>query len=125
MYKAQMVDSGNITGTNIDTYYFSFMSLRSIRTIVFIYELNNIETCTGDISKAHLNAPNTEKIVLNSGPNFAPFGHAGHLLIINSALYVLKSYGFRFHSRLSDDLISLVSVPSMGGYDIWMRNKGD
>ena len=117
MYKARMVESGNITGTNIDTYCFSVISLRSIRTVVFLYELNNIDTRTGDTSNAHLNARTTEK--------FAPFGHYGHLLLKTTALYVLKSYGARFHSRFSDDLTALGFVPSMVGYDIWMRNKGD
>ena len=54
MYKARMVYSGNITGTNIDTYYYSVISLRSIRTVFFISELNNIYTRTGDTSNPYL-----------------------------------------------------------------------
>ena len=87
--------------------------------------MNNIETRTGDISNAYLTAHTTDKIVFNSGPEFAPFGYAGHLLLVKNYLYVLNSYGSRFHSRLSDALTALVFVPSMGGCNIWMRNEGD
>ena len=62
-----MVASGNMTGPNLNTYYSSVISLRSVRTIVFLAELNNIETCTGDIRNTYLTARNNEKIVLNSG----------------------------------------------------------
>ena len=117
-----MVASSNITGPNIDTYYSIVILLRSMHTFVFLAELNNTDTHNGDISKSYLNAHTTEKIVLNSGPEFAPFVHAFHLLLINTELYGLKSYGARFHSRLSYALIDLGFVPSMGGCDIWMRN---
>ena len=125
MYKARMVESGNTTGNNIDTYYYRVISLRSIITVVFLSELNNIETCTGDTSNAYMTAQTNDDILFKSKPKFAPFGHTGHLLIINNVLYGLKSYGVRFHSQLSDDLKSPVLIPSMGGCDIWMRNKGD
>ena len=46
-----MVASSNATGPNIDTYYYSIISLRSMRTVVLLSELNNIETCTSDISR--------------------------------------------------------------------------
>ena len=63
-----MVDSGNITGPNIDTYYSSVVSLRSIFTVLFISELNNIETGTGDTSNSYLTIRTDDKIVFNAGP---------------------------------------------------------
>ena len=92
-----------------------------MRTVVFLAELNNIETSTGEISNSYLNARTTENILFNAGPKFAPFGRASHLILINTALYGLKSYGARFHSLLSDDLTALVFVPSMGVCDIWIQ----
>ena len=120
-----MLASGIMTGTNIDTYYYSVISLRSMCTGVFLTELNNIDTCTGDISNAYMTASTTKKILFNAGTYFAPFGHAGHLLLINTALCGLNSSGARFHFRFSDALTALVFVPSMEICDIWMRNKGD
>ena len=124
-YKAQMVASGNMTGTNIDNYYSSVISLHSICIVAFLYKLNNIDTRTGDNSNAYLDASTTEKIEFNTGPEFPPFGHVCQLLLIKTALYGLKSFCARFHSWLSDDLSALGLVPSMGGCDIWMRNEGD
>ena len=81
-----MVVSGNMTGPNRDTYYSSFISLRSMRTVVFLAEPNNIEICTGDIRNSYLTARTTDKIVFNGGTEFSPFGHAGHLLLIKTTL---------------------------------------
>ena len=117
--------SGNMNGTNLNTYYSSVISLRFMRTIVLLGKLKNIETITGDISNGYLTAHTTEKIVFNAGPEFEPFGHAGYLLIINSDLYALNIPSARLHSRLSDDRTALIFVPSMGGYNIWMSNEGD
>ena len=75
-----------------------------MRTAVFLSELKNIQTCTSDISNAYLTESTRENILLNAGPEFTPFGHADHLLIIKTALYSIKISGDRFHSRLSDAL---------------------
>ena len=97
-YKACMVASGNITGSNLDTYYYNVISLRSMRTVVFLAELNNIQTLTGDISNAYMTALTTENILFNAGLDFAPFGRVVHLLTINNALHGINSSGARFHS---------------------------
>ena len=94
-----------------------------MHTVVFLSELKNIDTCTGDISKSYLTASTNENIVFNAGPYFSPIGHSGHLILINTTLYVPKSYGSSFHSQLSYDLIDLGFVPSVGGCDSWMHNK--
>ena len=63
-----MLASGNKTGPNIDTYYSSIISLSSVRTVVFLYELNNIETRTGDTSNAYLTVRTNDNILFNAGP---------------------------------------------------------
>ena len=63
-----MVPSGNITGPNIENYFSSVISLISVRTVAFLAELYNIETRTGGIINAYLNAHNRENIVFNTGP---------------------------------------------------------
>ena len=110
-YKARTVASSNMTWPNIDTYYYIVISLRSMRTIVFLAELNNIETHTCDISNAYLTARNTEKIVFNAGTDFSPFGNAGHLLLTKTSLYGLKGSGVSFHSLLSYLLKAFGFVP--------------
>ena len=119
-----MLASGNMTGTNTNTYYSSVISLCSMRTIVFLAELNNIDTRTGDISNTYLTAWTTEKIVFNAGTKFASFEHVSNLITTKTALYDLKISGTRLHSILSYDLTALAFVHSIGVFDIWIRNIG-
>ena len=121
----RIVASGNITGPYVETYYYSVISLFSMCTIVLLSGLNINETLTCDIMNAFPTKTTTEKIVFNSGPEFAPFGHAGNLLHIKTELYGLKRSGATFHYRISDDLTALSFVLSVGGCDIWMCNEGD
>ena len=67
-----MVASSNMNGPNIDTYYYSINSLCSVLTVVFLAELNNIDTRIGYISISYLTARNNEMIVFNAGPDFHP-----------------------------------------------------
>ena len=94
-------------------------------TPLFYWMNEDIETHRGEISNSYLTARNTEKIVFNTRPECSPFGHAGHLLLLNTDLYSLKSFIARFHSHLSYELTILGFIPSMGGCDIRMRNKVD
>ena len=125
MYKACMVASVNMTGPNIDTYYSSVIPLCSMRTVVFLAELKNIETCTGDISNSYFTSSTIYKILFNAGPDFSPFRHTSHLLHIKTLLYDLRGSGSRFHYCLSDALTALCLVPLTAGCNIWMRNEGD
>ena len=81
-----MVDSDNMTGPNIGTYYSSVMLICFISTVVFLSELNKNETLTGDTSNSYLTARTTEKNVFNSGPKLALFVYSGHLPQINTVL---------------------------------------
>ena len=90
----------------------------------FLAELNDIDIRTSDIINTYLTTHTTENIVFNSRPDFFPFGNAGHLLLIKTNLYGLKSSGVKLHSRLSDALSALGLVSSMGGCDICMRDEG-
>ena len=122
MYKTLMVASGNMNVPNLDTYYSRFISLCSMRTVVLLSELKIIETQNGDISNAYLTARTTYKIVLNYDPEFEPFRQAGHLILIKTELYRLKSSCARFHYYISYAPTILGFVPSMGGNNIWIRN---
>ena len=124
-HKARMVVYVKITGPNLDTYYSSIISLCSICTVSFLDELNDMNICTSDISNDCLTARTTEYIVFNSGPEVVPFGHAGHLLMIKTALYVIKISGASLHSRLSDVLTTVGFVTSVVGCNIWIHDEGN
>jgi hypothetical protein len=76
-----------------------------------------------DISSAYLESYTKEKVYIVAGPEFGE--REGHTLIIERALYGLKSSGLRWHERLADVLVNMGFKPSKAEADIWMRDLGD
>ena len=122
-HKARLVAGGHLTDTPIDSVYSSVVSLRGIRIITFLAELNNLECWATDIGNAYLESYTQEKVYVIAGPEFGD--REGHTLIISKALYGLKSSGLRWSQRLSDVLRDMGFFPSKAEKDIWMRDKGD
>ena len=121
--KARMVAGGHRTEVPKDTTYSSVVSLRGLRTVLFIGELNGMKMKVGDIGNAYLEAFTTEKVCFYAGFEFESIGLGGHLLIITKVLYGLKSSGARFHDLLADVMHDLGFFPSHADPDIWMRDK--
>lgn len=122
-HKARLVAGGHLTDTPIDSVYSSVVSLRGIRIITFIAELNNLEVWATDIGNAYLESYTQEKVYIIAGSEFGDL--AGHTLLISKALYGLKSSGLRWHERFADVLRDMGFFPSKAEQDIWMRDKGD
>ena len=121
-HKARLVAGGHLTGPKVDTYYSSVVSLRSMRIVIFLSELNELELCSGDIGNAYLEAYTKEKVCFIGGKEFAPYGHEGHLLIIVKALYGLKTSGARFHEKFGEPIRDMGFHPSKADSDVWMKN---
>jgi len=66
------------------------VSLRGVRLIVFLSELNELELWQTDIGNAYLEAKTKEKVYVIAGPEFGK-ELEGHLLVIVRALYSLKT----------------------------------
>ena len=64
-----------------------------------------------------------EKVYFIAGPEFGSL--AGHTLIINKALYGLRSSGLRFHKKLSSVLCKYGFHRSHVDPDLWMCDAGD
>jgi hypothetical protein len=107
----------------VDSVYSSVVSLRGIRILTFLSELNNLELWATDIGNAYLETFTNEKVFIKAGPEFGD--REGHYLIITKALYGLKSSGLRWHERFSDVLRDMGFFPSKVERDIWMRDMGD
>ena len=120
--KARLVCGGHLTGPSQDTYYSSVVSLRSMRMVVFLAELNELELCAGDIDVAYLTSYTTEKVTFTAGAEFAQFGHEGHTMMVVKACYGLKESGNRFHERLAGVLHAIGFVPSRADADVWMKD---
>ncbi len=121
--KARLVARGDKTEPPRDSVYSGVASLRSLRIVTFLAELNGLHLTGGDIGNAYLEAYTKEKVCTVAGPEFGPL--EGHLLLIDKALYGLRTSGARFHAKFADTLRTLGFFPSYADPDVWLRDAGD
>ena len=121
--KARLVAGGHLTPEPLESVYSGVVSLRGIRLIIFLAELNGLDTWATDIGNAYLEAKTKEKVYIVAGPEFGE--REGNTLAINKALYGLRSSGQRWHDRFADTLRDMEFEPSRAETDIWMRRNGD
>ena len=121
--KARLVARGDKTAPPADSVYSGVASLRSLRIVCFLAELNGLEVTGGDIGNAYLEAYTKEKVCFRAGPEFGAL--AGHLLMIDKALYGLRTSGARFHAKLADTLRALGFKPTYADPDVWIRDAGN
>ena len=120
-FKARYVAGGHLTDTPIENVYSGVVSLKGLKTIIFLGELNGMEAWGTDISNAYLNAETSEKVAIVGGGEFKRFGLDGHLLLIDKALYGLKSSGKRFNELLGECL-RLIGFQRTGCEDdVWYK----
>jgi hypothetical protein len=87
--------------------------------VVFLAELNGLELYQTDISNAYLESYTQEKVYVIGGPELHEL--EDHVLIIQKALYGLKSSGLRWHERFADVLRDMGFTASTAEPDIWFR----
>jgi Reverse transcriptase (RNA-dependent DNA polymerase) len=85
------VAGGHLTDPNTKRVYSRVVPLRGIRLIVFLAEINGLELWGADFGNAYLEAKTKEKVYIVAGPDFGPM--EGHTLLIDKALYGLRSSG--------------------------------
>jgi Reverse transcriptase (RNA-dependent DNA polymerase) len=100
--KARLVAGGHLTDTPIESVYSSVVSLRGIRLVAFLAELNGLQTWSNDVGDAYLESFTKEKVYIIAGPEFGD--RQGHTLVIVKVLYGLKSSGLRWRERFADVL---------------------
>ncbi len=122
-HKARLVADGHLTDAPIDSVYSGVVSIRGLRLVCFLAELNGLELWATDIGSAYLEAKTNEKVYIVAGPEFGI--RAGHILVIKRALYGLKTSGARWHDRFADCLRELGFMPCRAEPDTWMRRNGD
>ena len=118
-FKARLVADGHLTKEPVESIYSGVVSLRSLRMVVFLSQLNNLEIWGADVGNAYLEAYTDEKLCIMAGPEFKEL--QGHLLIMVKALYGTGSGGARWHDRLFDILQEMKFKPSKADPDVWMR----
>jgi hypothetical protein len=101
----------------------TLVSLRGLRIITFLAELNGLDLWATDISIAYLEAFTMERNYIIAGPEFGQL--EGHYLIIVKALYGLHTSGLRWHECFVDCLRNEGFSPCKAEPDIWMRLNGN
>jgi hypothetical protein len=118
-----LVAGGHLTPIPNDSVYSGVISLRSLRLLIFLAELNGLQLWGADVSSAYLEADTKEKVCFIAGDEFGKL--RGHTLVVCKALYGLRSSGLRWHEKFADILRELNFLPSRAEPDIWMRQNND
>jgi hypothetical protein len=98
-HKARYVAGGNLTDIPNESVYSGVVSLRGLRMVAFLSELNGLDLWATNIGNAYLEAKSSELLFIIAGPEFGDL--EGHMLIIYKALYRLCSLGLRWHEHFS------------------------
>jgi len=105
----------------VESVYSGVVSLQGLRMVLFLAELNGLETWATDIGNAYLEAKTSEKVYIIAGDEFGDL--VGHTLLIYKALYGLRSSGLRWHERFSDVLRDLGFEPCVAEPNICLRRN--
>jgi hypothetical protein len=118
-----MVADGHLTDNPLESVYSGVISLRGLRIVTFLSELNGLDLWATDIGNAYLEAFTMEQNCNIAGPEFCQL--EGHYLIIVKALYGLRTSGLRWHECFADCLCNEGFLPCKAEPDIWMRLNGN
>ena len=118
-HRARLVAGGHLTPVTDESVYSGVVTLRGLRLVVFLAELNKLQIWGADVGSAYLEATTKELVCFVAGPEFKEL--EGHMLKIFKALYGLRTSGLRWHEKFADILRSLGFYPSKAENDIWMR----
>lgn len=99
------------------------VSLRGIRLVLFLAELNGLDSWGTDVGNACLEAFTKEKVHMIAGPEFGEL--EGHKLIINKDLCGLRTSGLRWHETARRLSHGNGGFPCKMEPDIWLRDCGD
>jgi Reverse transcriptase (RNA-dependent DNA polymerase) len=74
----------------------------SIRLLLTIAHRDGLSVLTGDVSNAFITAPCLEKVYSYAGPEFGE--RAGSIVVLNKAMYGLRSSGRAFRADFAETL---------------------
>ena len=125
--KARLVAGGNQLDPPKDVTYAGVASLRSVRIVTLLSELNRLSLVGLDIGNAYLTAKCKEKVYFIGGPEMqhGDNDYSGCVLRVDRALYGLRSSGSAYHDSFATSLRALGFFPCKADPDIWIRDAGD
>ena len=117
--KARYVGDGQKTKTPSSVTYSSVVARDSVRILLMVAALNDLDIEGADIENAYLTAPCREKVWMYGGIEFGEL--SVKVLIIEKALYGLKSSGAAFRAFLAETIDRMGFKSSIADPDVWMR----
>ena len=118
--KARLVAGGNCTSPPKEDVYSGVVGLETIRLGFTLAAINQLEVCAADVGNAYLYGKTNEKVCIKAGPEFGP-DRQGKWLIIDKALYGLRSSGARWHEAFADTIRNMGYYPSKADPNLWMK----
>ena len=118
-HKARLVAGGHLTPDPIERIYSGVVSIRSLRLVIVLAKLNNLEASGADIGNAYLESKTKEKLYVVAGPEFEDL--EGHILVIYKALYGLKSSSLRWAQKIHDIMLDMGFSPCKTDPCAWLR----
>ena len=120
-HKARLVADGSLNQDPVENIYSGVVSLRHLRLVLFVEELNNLQLWGAGIENAYLEAYTHEKLLIIAGAVFEEL--EGFILIFNKALYCLNSSGMRWAERFYDIIKDMGFMPSKADPCVLMREN--
>ena len=117
--KARYCADGHKTGAPASVTYSTVVSRDSVRILLTIAALNDLDILGADVQNAFLTAPNKEKCWMVAGSEFG--SEEGKTFLVVKALYGLKSASFSFRSYMAEKLASMGFLSSLADPDVWLR----
>jgi len=119
--KARLVAGGHRTpDVPKDESFSTVVSMEAVRLGFILSHMQGKLVCAGDVGNAYLYSRTREKVYIVAGPEFGP-ELEGKRLIVDKALYGLKTSAVHFHKHLSVKLRKMGFRPSKADPDLWIR----
>ena len=120
-HEARLVADGSLTPVPVENIYSGVLSLRHLRPVIFLGQLNSLELWGADSVNAYLEAYTNEKLFIIAGLEFEEL--EGFILIFSKALYGLNSSGQRWAERFYDIIKDMGFTPFKADPCIWVREN--
>ena len=117
--KARFVADGHRVESPPSVTYSTVVSRDSVRILLLVAALNDLELSGCDVQNAFLSADNLEKHWIRAGPEFG--AEQGKVFIVRRALYGLKSASAAFRSFMAKRLDEIGFRSSIADSDVWLR----
>ena len=117
--KARFVAGGHTIYPPSSISYSSVVSRESVCIAFILAALNDLKIISCDIGNAYLNAPCRENICTVVRSEFG--SKKGKVMLIDRALYGLKSSGASWRHMLSQTLLYLGYESSRADLDLWLK----